>query len=170
MTRTKKIVLAVLGIGLGLLCGMFLFATFSHVYYGLKPSLRINECTVPVSISGKLPENAVLSSREDFVDFIKSHQMNLHTRSISQDLTLDSFIKQNEINWVDVLDATKIHFGFPPEKSYVLEYKPKPKSCRWATFSITTDGKYYDIFGCCGDIEKLQPGETRTGYGSFPKE
>lgn len=148
---------------------VILYGQLNNYYYGQKPSLRIVQCTTPISTSGKLPEGTVVDSREDFVELIKSQQTNSESNLISNDLYLGGFVKNGEIDWSQVLDATKIRltlFG----KSYVLEYRPKPQSCMWATFSINDDSEHYAIYGCCGQIEKLKPGERRVGYGSFPIE
>ena len=167
MSRFNKIGLTIA------LAGLVGYAMYSYLHaydFQKKASLRTNECTIPVVINGELPESVVLHSRKDFVEYIKSHQTGLYTNSISADLTLDAFAKDGEIDWSRVYNASKIHLWFPPDRSYVLEYKPRSRKCMWATFWIngSKNEKHYSIYGCCGDIQELRPGETRPGYGSFP--
>ena len=97
-----------------------------------------------------------INSKQDFVNFIKTHEINQWVRldnfknvnysaSYFEEPYLD-YLKSKEANWSEVLDAVKTkNVGF--KTLYVLDYVPF--SCGEFTLKMTSDGKA-SVYGCCG--------------------
>jgi hypothetical protein len=89
--------------------------------------------------------NVTISSKEDFVNFVKTQKINNWTR-------LDNF-KDNltgEVNWNKVLYSVKI-YKIGGREIYSIDYTPD--GCSTAqkfTLRITNNG-YVSVYGCCGE-------------------
>ncbi|MBW2980025.1 hypothetical protein KY360_01230 [Candidatus Woesearchaeota archaeon] len=99
------------------------------------------------------PENrykfdATISSKEDFINFIKTHEINEWVR-------LDDYKDESkEVQWDKVLAAIKTE-NIGGRTVYILNYNPifegegYYQMCSGFTLKMTNDG-HVSVYGCCG--------------------
>lgn len=97
--------------------------------------------------------NVAINSKEDFVNFLKTHEINkwvsldnFRNITITQGMSYED-IKSAEVDWNKVLSEVKIeNAGF--RTFYVLEYNPF-LTCSGFDLKMTNDG-HVSVYGCCG--------------------
>lgn len=94
--------------------------------------------------------DVTINSKEDFVNFLKTNEINSWVRldnfkNINQSMNYQD-IKSAEVDWNKVLSEVKTeNAGF--KTIYVLKYNPY--ACSGFTLKMTTDG-HVSVYGCCG--------------------
>lgn len=95
--------------------------------------------------------DVTINSKEDFVNFIKTHEINSwvsldNFKNLNQGMNYRD-IKAAEVDWTKVLSEVKTETaGF--DTIYALNYNPY--TCSGFTLKMTTTG-HVSVGGCCGE-------------------
>ena len=133
----KKLLFTSLIIAIVVIAFGFYIAKYSLDPFGAPPKGTSPNC----GPEDRYDFNVNINSKEDFVNFLKTNEINQWVR-------LDNFkdSPEGEVDWNKVLSEVKIeNAGF--KTIYVLEYNPF--TCSGFTLKITSDG-HVSVYGCCG--------------------